>query len=207
MFQIHDNRGFSLLELMLAGTILLLVLSAIYNIFPAQERAYEVQEKMAEMNQNARISMQSIVRYIRNAAYDPTRLADAGIQTATAQSIVFTQDDDGDGFINSPREWIGFSYDGTDRQIDQCSGSTNCTNPQPFVDEIQNLQFNYIYADGESSAVVGMPDDGDEDGTNDFDDIREVEIQIVARGSSGFGGQYPSRTLNSRVQVRNLAIQ
>ena len=52
-----------------------------------------------------------------------------------------------------------------------------------------------------------MPNDGDGDETNDFEDIREVEVQIVAQRKGGFTDTLMSKTLTSRVQIRNLALK
>jgi prepilin-type N-terminal cleavage/methylation domain-containing protein len=208
MFKIRDQLGFSLLELMIVVTLLGILLSGIHNTFQAQEHAYSMQDQAAEMNQISRVAIDIMTRHIRSAACDPTGLADARIQTATAQSFVYTKDENGDGSINSDGELLGFRYDADNTEIEQCYGSTSCTWYR-LVDNIQNLQFRYIYEDGNSSDFgdTGMPDNGDEDDTNDLEDIREVEIQIVARRNEGYGKFLPSKVLTSRVVVRNLAIR
>jgi prepilin-type N-terminal cleavage/methylation domain-containing protein len=211
MFHKQDQQGFTLIELMMAVTILGILFSGLHNTFQAQERAYALQAQVVEMNQISRVSMDIMTRHIRSAACDPTGLAGARIQTATAQTFVYTKDVDGDGSISSDGEWLGFRYDADDSEIEQCSGSTDCTEDDwyPLVPDIQNLQFRYIYADGDSSDAgdAGMPDDTDDDDSNDFADIREVEIQVVALRSGGYGDTFGSRTLTSQVLVRNLALQ
>ncbi len=214
----HDQRGFTLIELMITVVIVGMVLVGINNTFQAQEQAYVVQDRVAEMNQNARVALEIMSRDIRNAAYDPTKNdptsskfgtgSGAKIQTATATSVVFTQDQDGSGSVDASREWLGYRYDSGDSEIEQCSGTASCT-WNPMVDDVQSLQFRYVYEDGGSSdaASAGMPNDGDADISNDFEDIREVEIQIVAQRKGGSIQTLLTKTLTSRVQVRNLALR
>lgn len=210
MYDMQDQRGVTLVELMIAVAIMGIVLGGIYNTFQAQEKAYVVQQQVAEMNQNARIAMEIMSNHIRNAAYDPTRLSGARIKTATATTLLFSQDLDRDGSTSSWREWQGFRYDAANNQVDHYSASNDgCFNCwRALVNDIQNLQFRYIYADGDSSDVgdAGMPDDVDADQTNDIADIREVQIQVVAQRSAGPDDGFTSRALTSRVLVRNLAL-
>lgn len=214
----NDPRGFTLLELLITVTLMGIILAGINNTFQAQEKAYVLQDRVAEMNQNVRVALEIMSRDIRNAAYDPTKNdptnanfgtgAGARIQTATSTSLVFTQDQDGSGSIDASREWLGYQYDAANDEIEQCSGSAGCT-WNPIVDNIQSLLFRYIYADGDNSdeASANMPDDTDADLTNDFEDIREVEIQIVAQRRGGTTSGFLSKTISSRVQVRNLALR
>ncbi len=212
MYDMQDQRGVTLVELMIAVAILGILLGGIYNTFQAQEKAYVVQKHVAEMNQNARIALAIMSRHIRNAAYDPTGLAVSNIQTATATTLFFSQDLDRDGSTSSWREWQGFRYDAVNNQVDQYSASNDgCFNCwRALVNDIQNLQFRYIYADGDSSdpdpGGAGMPDDVDADQTNDIANIREVQIQVVAQRNAGPDEGFTSRALTSRVLVRNLAL-
>lgn len=213
---IRDQRGVTLLELMIVVVVFGILLGGMYNMFVAQDRAYHVQGELAEMNQNARIALRIMSDDIRSAGYDPTKIfsapgAGARIETATATSIVLTRDTDEDGDIdtapNDTREWIGFRFDGANSQIDLCVGQTACGAWQDFADDIQNLEFRYVYSDGETSDVSGLPSDVDGDDTNDFEDIREVEIQIAAKGDSVVIEGMQPRILTSCVQVRNLALR
>jgi type IV pilus assembly protein PilW len=215
----HSERGFTLIEMMIALAIAAILMVGIYRVFESQERAYILQDRMAEMNQNARVALEIMSKDIRNAGFDPSwidRLGPyAGFQSATDQTVVFTQDTDGDGLFNSSGEFLGYRFDAANQQIDRCSGGGACGAWQPFVDRIQNLQFNYVYTDGEDASAdpPGLPDDADADDTNDFADIREVEVQVQAVRSgqrdqdADVMGRFTDTTVTSRVKVRNLAFR
>lgn len=222
----RGERGVTMVELLVVAAVLGLVMAGVYNTFMAQERAYVVQDQVAEMNQNARVALEIMSRHIRNAALDPTkgytgsgagaRILDPRIYLADtektpATTFIFMSDFDADAQCSSDGERIGFWFDAANERIKQCvsSAARDCSDIghfEDFVDSIQSLQFSYIYEDGESSATVGLPDDGDGDDTNDFDDIREVVVEVVAQRRSDYGGGSPLRALTSRVQIRNLVF-
>jgi type IV pilus assembly protein PilW len=207
MSRSHDQKGITLLELLIAVVILVLVLAGVYVVFQGQERSYVVQNQVTEMNQNARIALEIMSREIRNAVYDPTRIpgstgtgAGAAIKVANGNSIVYTSDEEPaeepDGAI-ADTEWSGFRFNGS--TIEYCvkaTNQTNCTDWEILVDNIQGLQFSYTLADGTTTSTPAS-----------VDDVREVEIQVVVRRKNQFGGGFESRILTSRVEIRNLILR
>lgn len=222
----RDQRAFTLVELMISVAILAVIIAGVYGVFGPQEKAYILQERMAEMNQNARVALEFMSYDIRNAGFDPTLAttmgAGAGIQTATATTIVFSQDTNADSDLQDSEEFMGYRFDAGNEQIDYCTGGGACGAWQPFIDGVQNLQFRYVY-EGDTAAAplnsdtLGLPSDADGDDRNDFEDIREVEIQIIAEraGETGQGAgeregvmeRFIDTTLTSRVKVRNLDLR
>jgi type IV pilus assembly protein PilW len=65
-----DERGITLIELLIALVISGIIVGAIYRLFVAQTRSYTVQDQVAEVQQNVRSAMEILVRDIRNAGYD-----------------------------------------------------------------------------------------------------------------------------------------
>lgn len=216
----YPEKGLTLVELLIVIAIMGVVFAGIYNTFQAQEKAYVLQDRVAEMNQNARIALEFMSRDIRGAACDPRKMlwhpgADAGIKKATEDTIVFTQDvrtspnctpgSGSDGQISCSGEQVGYRL--RNNRIERCSGSSNsdnCSIWQPFVDRVSQLRFRYIYANGNSSDVVGLPNDAVEGQT--FQDIREIQMAVTSERRPGFATAFSSRTLTSKVQVRNLAL-
>ena len=65
----NNERGFTLVELLIAMTIGLIILTALSSTFLMQRKIYDVQEQVAEMVQNARAAMDMMTREIRMAGY------------------------------------------------------------------------------------------------------------------------------------------
>jgi type II secretory pathway component PulJ len=189
-----------LVEVLMAVMVTAILFVGIYNTFHAQQRAYLVQYRMAEMTQNARIALEVMSKGIRNAAFNPQRLfssqVDVGFQTATSTTVIFTQDIDGDGAVASDGEWLGYRFVEAARLIEKCTGSTQCSPWVPFVDNVERLEFRYLLQDGSIVSAPANPDD-----------IREVEITLVASPRTDLNGQIRAKTIVSSVQVRNLALQ
>jgi type IV pilus assembly protein PilW len=68
-FRSDGTRGFTLIELLISMALSGIVMSAIYTLFISQNRSYNIQEQVSEMQQNARVAMDRIVRDVRMAGY------------------------------------------------------------------------------------------------------------------------------------------
>jgi len=62
-------RGFSLVELMVAITIGLIILVAVSGIFITSKKSYNVQDRLARLQENARFAMQYLMKDLRMAGY------------------------------------------------------------------------------------------------------------------------------------------
>tara|TARA_B100000315_G_scaffold141720_1_gene130781 strand:+ start:2878 stop:3570 length:693 start_codon:yes stop_codon:yes gene_type:complete len=208
-----NQDGFTLIELMIAAAITLLVLSGAYEVFTSQQKAYGTQDRVAEMQQNVRVAMDMMTRNIRMAGYDPTDSEDFGITSSTAYTasdttalvltdsdkIYLTIDDDEDGTIDSNAdERIAYQLSGGNLQVDD-NGTW-----RDIAENITALSFTYIYADGQTSATEGLPDNAVGDTTDDFDDIRMIEISMTATTSKGVTDR--TRVLTANVCPRNLGL-
>ncbi|MGA9031454.1 MAG: PilW family protein [Sulfuricaulis sp.] len=64
-----ENRGFSLVELMVALTIGLIILSAVSMLFVGSKKTYTAQDSLARLQENARFAMQFLTKDLRLAGY------------------------------------------------------------------------------------------------------------------------------------------
>jgi len=112
---IQDQRGFTLVELMVAAGLSLFVLGTIYGVFRSQTHTVKGQESRMEAQEYAMSVLDVMVREIRNTGYFPTTACDStgGIAAATATSFSFVYDRNNDGACSGDDEVIVFAYDGT----------------------------------------------------------------------------------------------
>ena len=69
-----NQRGITLIELLVAFVICGIVVAGIYRVFVAQTRAYTVQDQVVEVQQNIRTAMEVLLRDVRMAGYDSDSL-------------------------------------------------------------------------------------------------------------------------------------
>lgn len=206
------ERGFTVLEFLIASTIFLIVVLAVYLMYETNQATFAKGEKDADLQQNARVAMDRIVRELRMAGFDPqakipTPCATA-IQSATATSIRFIADVDGDGTT----ERVEYTHNSTEKRIKRerwpslKTGSTSCVNDsdwndsggaQPLAEKISGLTFAYY---DPSNAVITVPV-----ASGSLGSIRRITITITASDTVPGQGTR-SYTLTSEVRPRNLGL-
>jgi len=110
------NNGLTLIELLVALVLSSVLVAALYRTFIGQQRSYTVQDQAADMQQNVRMAIDMIARYVRMAGYDPNATSNSGFQInetngrkTDSNNIAFTVDYNGNGVIdNNDGEQIGF---------------------------------------------------------------------------------------------------
>lgn len=204
-------RGFSLIELLIAMGVGLIVLAASYEFFAEQNKAYKVQEQVAEMQQNVRTAMETMIREIRMAGFDPAGAAPTpGIMTATSATIRFTQNITStnppyapDTDVLDPNEDITYFLGETGyphrliRYARERTSATSASSLQNAIlaDNIQSVTFQYYDAGDAVTAVLA--------------NIRKIQITLVGRTSKPDpdyvpNGGYRTFQLVSQVVPRNL---
>jgi prepilin-type N-terminal cleavage/methylation domain-containing protein len=183
-----SNKGFTMIELMIAMVVSLLALAAIYSTFLAQHRSYQVQNETADMQQNIRAAMYYMQREIRMAGNDPFNTDNfgfgSGTSTANANVIQFTEDiDDGagggpDGVFNGPDGVLNgddtIQYNLADPDGDGVNDLFR--NNVMVARNIDAIDFVYLDA-------AGAPLNSGGGGVSPplYSQIRSVEITVVAR--------------------------
>jgi prepilin-type N-terminal cleavage/methylation domain-containing protein len=119
----NNQKGFTLVELLVAMTLSLTLLGAVYAVYRVQAHTVKGQEYRMEAQEYARVSLDMMVREIRNLGYFPTRVAcpapanTNGLVSATATSISFAYDADGNGDCAGTGENVVYSYDSNTKDI------------------------------------------------------------------------------------------
>ncbi len=119
---LRGEAGFSLAETLTATVISSIVLLGLYLMYDVNQATFIRGEQQTDLQQNARIGMDQLVRELRMAGNDPSgALAVAGtaILTADNTEVTFVADIDSDGTT----EKVGY--------ICRDGGGTLCTNQDP----------------------------------------------------------------------------
>ena len=207
----NSSAGFSLVELMIAMAAGLVIIGAAYQSFTAQQKIYAAQDRVTEMQQNARAGLDFMTRELRMAGYNPrgipTTVQRMGIVAASAHSIRFTRDMNGDGNTNGtdPCEDVTYAlYDaGLDGDLDlgrSCGGGKN----EPVAENITSLDFVYMWPDPtdpiNKMIVTSNPD------PNQLSQIRTIQITLTAQTASKDPNRrtYRKITMVSSVRLRNF---
>ncbi len=183
-------RGFTLIELLVVLAIQGILLAALTTSFTGQLTAYDLQEQISAMQQNARAAMTMVIREARAAGYDPARAGFSGLAHDPVR-LVIAADHNGDGDLGDANERIVYSHDPDRLQLKRDTGGGR----QPLAEDIQGFTVEYLDAGGDATTVAAR--------------IRQLRIGVTARTSRRDpryprNGGYRTHTLRSVVTPPNL---
>jgi prepilin-type N-terminal cleavage/methylation domain-containing protein len=199
------NRGFTLIEILVAMAVGLIVLGGVLSIFISQNRTSAAQEEVAYAQQSVRAALDIMMRDIMNAGVNPP--ADGSwqaIETATGTKIQVKadySDPDGDGWPEGNGDTADTNEDVTYEVV---SGQLK-RNGTVMVDYVDSLAFGYVLAD-EDGTVLPPPSTPT---AAQVSQIRAVIIRLNIRTENPAPdtGEYRIRTLENGVRIRNLGFQ
>jgi prepilin-type N-terminal cleavage/methylation domain-containing protein len=156
-----NQRGFTLVEILMAMVIGTMILGAVYMATLEGHRASTGIEQKISVQEDVRAALDIMAMEIGMASYNPTWttsniwrspacggagtgvLANKGIQTPTAPSVTYVSnnltvemDTNGLNGIGDPNEIITYSYDTVNQRITR---NTNCGGSQPFIGDISTV--------------------------------------------------------------------
>ena len=216
---LRGQAGFTLVELMVAMSIFLLILVGIFQVFDPSHRAYQTSERKLDVQQNARVAMDTMARQIRMTGYFPENIdTDTAndlsnrIQAASESALAIAGDLDGSGASNA----FTFCLDNTGlRRVRGAIGtaaSYTCANGQLLAESVTALTFAYF--DSANNPIPNPPTapynlDGQAFGvapafatTVERGAVRRIVIMVTARESVP-GQPAQTYTLASDVRLRN----
>jgi type IV pilus assembly protein PilW len=158
------QKGFSLIELMVAMAIASVLMAGIYTFYHNQLKTHITQQEMVDMQQDARAAMYMMTREIRMAGYDPQNTG-ATIRTANVAEIAFDSDDNGNGDIGT-NERFYYALNNGNGNLERGRWD-DLGNLNPVALNIDALNFVYLDNDGITASSLA--------------DIRSVQITLVAR--------------------------
>lgn len=205
--RLFRTSGFTLVEVLIAMSISLVVITALYSAFTLQYKHINVQEQVAEMQQSARVAMDRMIKDIRMAGYNPTRAVASpaiGIINAAADSIQFTLDvtnaagtgiPEGDTQDMNENITFGIFTAGDIQRLGR--KATAGGNYQTMAEHVQSILLTYYDRNGNIlTTPVSAPSE-----------IRRIKVSLTVRTAKqdpNYG--YRTFTLESFVTPRNVGL-
>ena len=198
-----NDRGFTLVEMMISVAIFSIVMTGIYQTYDSQQKTYIVQEQVIDMQQNHRTAIYFLGRELRMAGYDPTLKANSldmdspGFDNATIGEFGITMNLNGDFDTDDTNEIIKYALikcDADGNGISDVIGAEcnlgretgGAGGLQPVANNIDAIEFLYILKDG---TVTEEP-------INDSEraNIRGVIVSVLARTKNMIKGYRNSKS-------------
>jgi len=201
ILRVSSEKGFTLVELMIALLLSSLIAASIHSAYRSQQKTQTAQVQVVEMQQNLRAALMKITYDVRMAGYDPTTNAGTGITIASAGQLSFTQDitggeadgedNDGDGATDEADEAAFGDGDATDtgEVIDIGFAVAEDGNRDGVPDAVASLGRQVGGAGGYQPIADNIQAlefnylDTDGNVTTVLADIRFIQISILARSA------------------------
>jgi prepilin-type N-terminal cleavage/methylation domain-containing protein len=201
---LKNNRGFTLVEMVLALAISTIVLAAVYSVFTIADKNFTTQNAAANVQQNLRSAIRLMARDIRHAGLDPSGSDNFGITYASQSKIRFTMDRDTFNGTVDEANWEEITYDFQGNQVMQTlyEGKSS-ENTAALINSVTNLNFSYFDVDNADLTDSGLSPP--QVPSDKLADIRTVVISVTHQEPAG-RDKMVSRTLTRRVECRNLTF-
>ncbi len=184
----QKHGGFSLVEVLVAMAVGILVLAVISGVFLSQEKALQVEKEKTRVLQNARQSLEKIVRTVRMAGYDPARAGFDGVEYNPSQ-LRIRMDLNGDRLTIDTNENITYAFEPSQGIIQCTTGGKTTT----LASNIENFTFTYLDAAGNPTIYSKA--------------IRQIGLSVTAKKEKpGDNNKVRSRILATRITPENLGL-
>jgi len=201
--KIRCSNGFTLVELLIAMALSLLVMGAVYALYINFIRTSTGQDKLLEVQQEARVAMERVAKEVRAAGcyYRNNPILSAG-------SSVFEFESDVDPDPNNGPWMINYGLDTVNNELTRSeaawTGSTYgaYTASQTVAGHVTGLTFTYY---DENNAVIATPITSQAN----RDLIRRVVINLTTQTDqvNPATNKFDSVTLNTSVYLRCMGVQ
>jgi type IV pilus assembly protein PilW len=134
---VPDERGVSLIELLVAMAMAGLVMAATVTLLLAGQAAHTVGTARAEATQSARVALERMGSELRQAGYDPQGTRFEPILVAEPARVTLQRDLNENGVIDPTRERITYLLRGTVLRREAGGGA------QPLAEGVSGLWLTY----------------------------------------------------------------
>jgi type IV pilus assembly protein PilW len=181
------DKGFTLIEMMVAIAIFSIALTTIYTLFRNQVIAHNTNREVVAMQQNVRAALSFMERDIRLAGFDPTGSSGASIVNANGAQLQFQIDQNENGTIDAGETiTYGLDNDGDGNGIADgtpCNlGRNSGGGLRVLARNVDALNFDYFDGAGNNITNKGVipwvvP-------AAQIANIRSIQVSIVARSGA-----------------------
>ena len=185
----QGNRGFTLIEVMVTAAMLGTVLAVVSTVFYSSNDTYRKTSRRVNMQRNARLGMDIMVKELRHAGCDPSGVGVSAVIVASSDSLRIQADLDGDGVIETaePSEDVTYYYDVVSQVLFRDPG----TGPEVLVPNVSGLVFGYLDANNHALSPLPLT-------TLLAAQVRSVAISITTHAREG-----EEITLTTTAALRN----
>ena len=193
----QQERGATLVELLITLTLLGIILGAVCTSFVSQRKVAAVYSQRSVLIQQAQAALDLLTRELRRAGTNPTGTTFTPV-TYSATQLEIRADLNGNGTTDDitvdPDEHLIYAYDTTHKWITRNVGN----GAQPLVEHIQAFTFQYL--DSAGTVLNTAP------AVNNA--IRQLRISITAQTAAAdprytTNNGYRTFTMTSLINLRN----
>lgn len=215
----YNQKGITLIELLVALIISGIAIAGIYRLFIAQTRAYTVQDQVAEVQQNVRSGMEILLRDLRMTGFDDDATPEITIANPVAfplsnNSITVSYEYYDRNLTQYQRHTVSYNLNGTNL-VRQLTVNDVAQPSETVLGNVDSLTFAY----GVDQNNDGIMDDQNGNGLVDNNDwlsaagagtrkVVAIRVVLSARPDQTLEdarNQVSPRTLTSAINLRNLS--
>jgi prepilin-type N-terminal cleavage/methylation domain-containing protein len=199
--RIQDNKGFSLVELLVGLAVFSLVGLVLTHQLTFGSRVNTKQSAVARAQQSLRAARLMINQDIRLAGLDPRVTFGFGFEEATPTKFRVTADLDGDGVVdNSGAERVTYEIPAGARELQKILYEGTASQvTAPLLDRVDPTASGFVYLDANDLPIASPV------AAAQLDNIRAVVVNLSVEEVAGREG-IVNRESSGRVLCRNMGI-
>jgi len=188
-----NNKGITLIEILVSLVIVSVLMAGFYNTFLVQHRTYTAQETITDMTQSARASVSKMVQELRMAGYKKPGEVLNGISVATPTTIRVLADLNRDGDTADPDEQVDYAYDAGTKEITRTANNQS----EIVCGGVTSFNFSYTLADGSVTSAPTNPEN-----------IRKITINFTVQSEKPVTktGEHSNISLTLDITPRNMGL-
>ncbi len=194
-----QDSGFTLAEFLISTLLLLIIAGAVFSLLGETQQTASYQTEVQAVMENARIAMDTVERYVRQAGNDPKSIGFQGVSNMTSTSVTLKSDltgsasssgypdkGDPDGDTSDANEDATLQYNSTAKTLEVVP---NGGSAQGVAGYITNFSLQYYDAAG---AI-----------TTDGASVRKISVSIICTSAlpNPRTKQFFSIQMNSDIQL------